>query len=305
MAYTLPAGAPARLGLADYVDHISATVDTADTDSVLASADALQALNDDADLLVDHLNRELDDLASWQRGNPYMGPSLLLGRGENFTVRANIWLPPARRSLQEEQTLHSYEVPHDHTFSFLTVGHFGPGYQTTIWEYDPARVSGEPGEHVELHLLEHTDLPRGKVMYYRAGRDVHTQHQPPALSVSLNLLIHHQDNPHTQQRFFDTDNGRLTHSTPSPLSRGHQLLCDLAGHLGDQRTAPLLEHLATTHPAPAVRASALTNAVRLLGPAAEPVLIQAADDPHPAVHGPARNILTSGTEPAGQVTATR
>lgn len=303
MAYTLPVGAPARLGLADYIDHIRATVDTADTDSVLASADALHALNADEDLLVDHLNQELGDLAAWQSGNPYMGPSLLLGRGDNFTVRANIWLPPARRSLAEEQTLHSYDVPHDHTFSFLTTGHFGPGYQTTIWEYDPATVTGEPGEPVELRLLEHTDLPRGKVMYYRTGRDIHTQHHPPALSVSLNLLIHRPDEPHAQQRFFDTHHGRITHSTPSPTTRSHQLLCDLAGHLGDQRTAPLLEHLATTHPAPAVRAAALTNTVRLLGPAAEPVLCQAADDPHPAVHGPARNTLTNATEPGTQIEA--
>ncbi|MEV4442012.1 HEAT repeat domain-containing protein [Streptomyces sp. NPDC049577] len=305
MAYTLPAARQSPITLADYLDHINATVDTADTDSVLASADALSALNGDADLLVDHLNQELADLASWQNGNPYMGPSLLLGHGENFSVRANIWLPPARMSLHEEQTLHSYEVPHDHTFSFLTVGHFGPGYETTIWEYDPHTVTGVPGEHVELRLLEHTDLPRGKVMYYRAGRDIHTQHHPPALSVSLNLLIHRQDDPHAQQRFFDTDGGRLTGNTPSPATRSHQILCDLAGHLGDQRTAPLLEHLATTHPSPAVRASALENSVRVLGPDAEPVLLQAADDPHPAVHGPARNALDSGTGNDRQVKATR
>ncbi|MGW7441420.1 HEAT repeat domain-containing protein [Streptomyces sp. NPDC054849] len=291
MAYTLPAAHLSSIGLADYLDHVNATVDGADTDSVLASADALSALNADADLLVDHLNHELADLASWQHGNPYMGPSLLLGHGDNFTVRANIWLPPARMTLPDEQTLHSYEVPHDHTFSFLTVGHFGPGYQTTIWEYDPEKVTGQMGEPVELRLLEHTDLPRGKVMYYRAGRDIHTQHHPPALSVSLNLLIHHQNDPHAQQRFFDTDRGRLTQSTPSPATCSHQILCDLAGHLGDQRTAPVLEYLTTTHPSATVRAHALTNTVRILGPAAEPVLRRAADDPHPAVHGPARHAL--------------
>ncbi|OEJ21880.1 hypothetical protein AR457_38700 [Streptomyces agglomeratus] len=295
MAYTLPTSPASSIGLADYLDHLNTAVDTADTDSVLASADALSAFNSDADLLVDHLNTALADLASWQNGNPYMGPSLLLGRGKNFTVRANIWLPPARMSLHEEQTLHSYEVPHDHTVSFLTVGHVGPGYETTIWEYDPGSVTGVPGEPVELRLLEHTDLARGKVMYYRAGRDIHTQHHPPALSVSLNLLIHRQDDAHAPQRFFDTDHGRLTHSTPSPATRGHQILCDLAGHLGDQRTAPLLEHLTTTHPSPAVRATALANTVRLLGPAAEPALQRAVDDPHPSVHDPARNALNGRT----------
>ncbi|MFJ6785625.1 HEAT repeat domain-containing protein [Streptomyces yangpuensis] len=303
MAYTLPAGSTARLGLTDYIDHIRATVDTADTDSVLASADALSALNNDADLLVDHLNRHLADLATWQSDNPYMGPSLLLGHGDGFTVRANIWLPPTGMQLDQEQTLHSYEVPHDHPFSFLTAGHFGPGYQTTIWEYDADTVAGQAGEPVALRLLEHTELVTGKVMFYRASRDVHTQHHPTALSVSLNLLIHHRDNPHTEQRFFDTRNQRLTRSAPSATARGHQLLCDLAGHLGDQRTAPLLEHLALRHPAPAVRAQALDNTVRLLGPAAQDTLRHAADDPHPRVHTPARRILQGTPSPTGRDSA--
>ncbi|MEU9147258.1 hypothetical protein [Streptomyces sp. NPDC048349] len=218
MAYTLAVDRQPSIGLADYLDHIQATVDPADTDSVLGSADALHALSSDPDLLVDHLNRELADLASWQNGNPYMGPALLLGRGNSFIVRANIWLPPTGMNPQQEQSLHSYELPHDHPFSFLTVGHLGPGYETTIWEYDPHQVTGHPGEQVELRLLEHTELPPGKVMFYRASRDIHTQHHPPALCVSLNLLIHHRDKPHTEQRFFDTDRQRLTRSTPSPAA---------------------------------------------------------------------------------------
>ncbi|MEH0396209.1 hypothetical protein QA789_11080 [Streptomyces sp. B21-088] len=298
MAYTLPTAGPARLGLSDYIDHIQATVDPADTDSVLASADALSALGNDPDLLVDHLNRELADLATWQNNNPYMGPSLLLGHGDGFTVRANIWLPPTGMRHDQEQQLHSYEVPHDHPFSFLTVGHFGPGYRTTIWEYDASTVTGHAGEPVTLRLLEHTELVTGKVMFYRAGRDIHTQYHPTALSVSLNLLIHQRD-PHAEQRFFDTGRQRLTHSAPSATSRSHQILCDLAGHLGDPRTAPLLEHLATHHPAPAVRTQALDNTVRLLGPDARTTLEVAADDPHPRVHAHARNLL-QGTSPNTQ-----
>ncbi|MBT2543060.1 hypothetical protein J7E99_20695 [Streptomyces sp. ISL-44] len=91
-----------------------------------------------------------------------MGPVLLLGSGTDYMVRANIWLPPTGMDPRQEQVLHSYELAHDHPFSFLTVGYFGPGYETTIWEYNPDTLTGQPGEQVELELLEHTDLPPGQ-----------------------------------------------------------------------------------------------------------------------------------------------
>ena len=32
-----------------------------------------------------------------------------------------------------------YHVPHDHNFSFLTVGYLGPGYWSEYYEYDYER----------------------------------------------------------------------------------------------------------------------------------------------------------------------
>ncbi|MBT2543061.1 hypothetical protein J7E99_20700 [Streptomyces sp. ISL-44] len=57
MAYTLDGQVQSSVDLNDYLDHVNATVDPADTDSVLSSAEALRALSGNPDLLVDHLNR--------------------------------------------------------------------------------------------------------------------------------------------------------------------------------------------------------------------------------------------------------
>ena len=45
-----------------------------------------------------------------------------------------------------------YHVPHDHNFSFLTVGYLGPGYWSEYYEYDYGEVVGMPGEKVDLQV---------------------------------------------------------------------------------------------------------------------------------------------------------
>jgi hypothetical protein len=71
----------------------------------------------------------------------------------------------------------------------MTVGFFGPGYETTIYEYDSSKVTGFVGESVDLRFLETTQLPPGKVMLYRPHADVHAQYPPSELSISLNLMV--------------------------------------------------------------------------------------------------------------------
>ena len=109
--------------------------------------------------------------------------------GGEFFLRANIW--PSR----DEHMFRAsgggtfvYELPHDHNFDFLTwaisVRATGRITGNTTTRRSPAR-SGEPAG---LRFVERSRLEPGKLMHYRAHRDVHSQLPPDALSVSLNVM---------------------------------------------------------------------------------------------------------------------
>ena len=104
----------------------------------------------------------------------------------------------------------SYNIAHDHNFSFLTVGYLGPGYETDIYEYDYDSVEGYVGEKVEMQFLEKVRFAAGMAMYYRASRDLHIQHPPSEMTIPLNLLIQPPEVRLREQYEFDLN----TRSTP-------------------------------------------------------------------------------------------
>jgi hypothetical protein len=258
MTYTLSTTASESIDVDDYVDHIESSVNLLDRDSVMASADALRALSNNPAIMVRKLNEELRDLAGFQSGNPYSPQTFVLARGNHYLVRANVWMPPAPSAAvrEWEDDLQAFELPHDHDFSFLTVGYLGSGYKTTIWEYDPDSVIGHDGERVELTYLETTTLERGKVMFYRASQDIHSQHHPAEFSVSVNLLIDNPEQRHRPQFIFDVENGTIASIAPTPAILGPQVVCELAGFVGDATTVNLLEDLAEYHERPRLRVAA-------------------------------------------------
>src|SRR5262249_50680818 len=148
--------------------------------------------------------------------------------------------------------LFSYQIPHDHNFSFLTVGYWGAGYETAIYEYDRSRVSGRAGEPVQLSFLERTTLPRGKVMFYRALTDVHCQEPPEEFSISLNLVLPLAEPE--EQLFFDLDSSTVTEHGSAP-GAGIVALCRLATHLGGGHTIGALEEIAHRHACRRARAA--------------------------------------------------
>ena len=219
MALTLSVHTSDSLALPDYLEYMSGSVDPHNLDAVLESASALKALANNPMLIVDELNdefRRAGNLDHYQAGNGYSAQTLVLGKGPGFIVRANVWLPPAATALERDsqRSLSAYQLPHDHDFSFLTVGYWGSGYATSIWEYDSQKVVGRIREPVDLTFLEHTTLPRGKVMFYRASKDVHSQEYPSELSVSLNLLLL-PDNGSTSQYMFDPGAGVISGIIPN------------------------------------------------------------------------------------------
>jgi hypothetical protein len=147
-----------------------------------------------------------------------------------------------------------YGVPHDHNFSFLTVGYLGPGYWSDYYEYDYGDVAGYPGEKVDLRFVEKARLEEGKVMLYRAHKDVHLQLPADAMSVSLNIVEVSHSSVFRDQYRFDiesaTIDGIMTRTSLEPMLA-------LAAHFGGGEGEDLLANFAASHPSDRVRWSAL------------------------------------------------
>jgi hypothetical protein len=142
-----------------------------------------------------------------------------------------------------------------HIVIIMTVGYYGPGYRTEIYEYDARAVQGLVGESVDLHFLEDTTLPEGKVMLYRRCVDIHTQFAPESMSISLNLMVPSSLQKYSQQYSFDIENHRISGYVDGHSSYRVSML-DIAGEIGDQDTAEVLGRIAKVNPCPRARASA-------------------------------------------------
>jgi hypothetical protein len=292
MALTLETQTTATLSLEEFLDQISRELDPRDPESLAAQAEKLRALANNRHFLTERLNQELRDWRTFQEGNSYIGPALVLGRGPGWMVRANVWAVPSQLPEQPEwlDDYFFYLQPHDHAFPFLTVGYLGSGYETVIYEVDPEEITGFPGERVQLRFLERTTLPRGKVMLYRTGRDVHRQEHPREFSISLNLMAAAPEG--TNQHTFNLETGEVLHS-PQNKSSARALLCRMAQHLGDGTTAALLEQLTGRHPSARLRSLAYEALAALVPGETNALWARARADAHEQVRRQAELALAS------------
>ena len=250
----------------ELVDYIDANIEVTDDESLFTSAEMLQGLANNKNALIDIFNSDLlkydnSTGASYSQSSTVMG----MGKKQPFIIRANMWPPAGDSSVRTiEEALFSYELPHDHNFSFLTANYFGPGYVTDIWECsDPASVQGYPGEHVPLTFLERTKLEAGKQMLFRRQRDIHTQHSPEAYSVSLNVLVVSQGDRLSDQFEYDVENQRIAGFPMGTISTRRSLIMEFAGSVGNQNTADILLTIAQRHPCQRTRAAALSSAIKI------------------------------------------
>ena len=293
MALTLETDTQDTMTLEEYVDYVSREVDLDDEASILASARVLRALANNRRFVGEFLTAELRSWKDFQPTNGYTAQTLMLAQKDRFAVRANIWEPPAASpELREHQkALYYYEVPHDHNFSFLTVGYLGPGYETLIYERDPDAIVGVSGERVDLRFAERTTLPEGKVMSYRASRDIHSQEHPKAFSLSINLLVGQACSQQKDQYFFDLGAGTVSGVGSSGGTASRLMPCRLARYVGDHHTAEALEPIAADHPTPRIRATALESLAALVGDSAREIWRRGEADGHPLVRLRAREAL--------------
>jgi len=265
MATTIPSFDTAAISLREYLSLISKSVDLRDRDQVLESARYLKQLANNKQFLIEKFNHELLHWNDFQPANAYSSQTLTLGGGDGFLVRANMWAPLSEDdSLWElESKLFTYSQPHDHNFSFLTVGYWGSGYNTSIYECDPNDMIGYQGEEIDLQFLETTSLPEGKLMYYRASRDIHSQEPPEEFSISINLLLLSPEISLNNQHWFDLEHHSITGYVQQIPSAGRMMLCNTAKYIGNSTTANILEQLSKKHIFPRLRAAAFESLAHL------------------------------------------
>jgi len=217
----------------------------------------LKKLANDRRFLADLMIEELKQRCTGQlRDNQYSAQVVMLhSRSSRFIIRANFW-PALNDSVVRNSGTDPffYGVPHDHNFSFLTVGYLGSGYWSEYYEYDYDRVVGFPGEKVDLTFVEKARLDQGKVMLYRAHKDIHLQLPADDLSVSLNIVETSHSSAFRDQYRFDlgagTIDGLMTRMSLEPMLA-------LAAHFGGGEGDDLLAEFAKSHPSDRIRWCAL------------------------------------------------
>lgn len=296
MAIALDVRADTPIELRELVARIERDLDPRRDDTLLALAPHLAALSRNPTFLGEHIARALASPATFQQGVAYTGRSFVLARGETFLVRANLWDPldgdpwGERESVSLRTQIGMYGLLHDHDFSFITVGYFGPGYETALYACDPARIEGYLGEEVDLTPLGVATLAPGAMLYFERRRHVHAQGTPAAPSVSINVIALDPETPFVSQYYLDDISHRIVAMTSDPYN-GRALLCDLAATLGDARSCAPLDALARTHPSAGLRAHAAEALATLSGDDGPSVLRRALDDPHPLVRRRAHDAL--------------
>ena len=166
-------------------------------------------------------------------------------------LRANIW--PSEQDLcfrNSGAKTFVYGVPHDHNFSFLTCGYLGPGYVSDYYEYDYTDVCGVPGEDAKLQFVERAPLNEGKLMLYRAHRDVHSQLPAARLSVSLNIMHVDPAQCWYDQYGFDLENGEVSRVL-SPNATEVFLRTAIAS--GSDEAAEFAKWVGNSHPSERLR----------------------------------------------------
>lgn len=258
----LPVDSQGPIELDELVAFLDAELDETDEASIIACAPKLKALASNRRFLARYIKEHVGRLG-FQRENPYNGAVFVLAASRKYMIRAIAWSPSSQRQHspsggQLDVYDGAHQRAHSHAFSLLTVGYWGPGYETDLYDIDPAaiRVAGERlGQTCDLRYRGRFRLAPGTVMYYPAHRVAHIQHPPEGYSISLNLVVKTVEDELRDQYYFDCDASVLT-SALSGSSNTWIYLLNVARGCLDATLTSHIERIAANHPNPRVRSEA-------------------------------------------------
>lgn len=220
--------------------------------SIANTAYQLKGLYNDRDFLSDILIKELEDRCQKQNeSNAYGGQSIILYNQEAIMIRANIWPSKSHYLMRKNGDAAFYfDTPHDHNFDFLTIGYMGPGYRSEYYEYDYEKVIGYKGETVDLKYAETSCLEEGKMLHYRAHKDVHQQLPAESLSVSINIMHQNMVQPWHDQYHFDLSTQKIVKILNHVSG---EVLLQMAVHLLPEQGQALAHEFMHNHPCDRMR----------------------------------------------------
>lgn len=246
--------------LEEYIEFCHATPGLAEPEVTISTSGMLRRLANNSSFLADFLTEQLKQVEHYHLKTDFTPPSFYLYQCPEFSVRAVLWLPGEEIRDNDEAIAHGYGVAHNHHFNFLTCGYFGPGYRTTIYNYNPDHFAGLTGEKVQLDLQEDTLLTPGKLMHYRHSRDVHVQYPPESLSLSINLIFPRHPDASIQSVFDLKHNIIKRYLDSLPTTNA---IIKAAILLHNEESVELLEHIATNHHCPRTRAMIFNTLLEL------------------------------------------
>lgn len=254
------------ISLEDFISRVNQKLNSEQEESLLDCVEDIQKLSNNSEFLLDKLHEELIDLEKFNTKNNYSSQSNILYRNEKFFIRINTWEPLSENLKERERQnkLYLYGKAHDHNFSLLTVGYFGSGYETELWEYDYNKVIGYKGEKIDMNYLERARLSKNKSMIYRMSKDIHTQFEPKDFTISLNLIPISQQTSKNEQFIFDTEKKIILNNTSNEGTSRYFIL-KLASEYGDNSTLKIVEEIASKHEFPFMRIKSYETIANLTG----------------------------------------
>lgn len=263
--------------LGECIEMLSGGFDPEDECSLSNAALALRRLANDRNFLGDLLIEQFKQNHREGGHESGYGPQaiVLSPNMGSFFLRANIWPSEDEACFKASGAkTFVYGIPHDHNFSFLAAGYFGPGYLSDYYEYDYESVAGYKGEKAGLRFVERSALTEGKLMLYRAHRDVHAQLPPESLSVSLNIMHVDPAKGWYDQYGFDLENDAVT-GILNPTSTECFLRCAIG--IGTEEALDFAEWVGKSHPSERMRLASYEARSGLLDKAGREALWQQAE----------------------------
>jgi hypothetical protein len=262
MAYTFSTNNKEDISFEDFINKISNVINFGDENSLISCSDYLLKLANNSDFFINYLNTQLSDKNNkFQKNNSYSEQSYMLYDCNDFYVRMTFWpiLSNNFKVLQSEKNLFSYDLAHDHNFPLLTVGYFGDGYSTKLWEYDYDNVIGYVNEKVEINFLEEVTLNKGKALYYRPSKDIHSQFPPKKNnSLAINIILKSYKQFDHRQYEFDIENKKIKKIIYGSASSKFGLL-KLATLINNSKTIDLINEMSKSHKIAQVRQECLAS----------------------------------------------